>query len=175
MRRSFRFLALLACALPLACADVSNTPTAPTPVPALSTSDNGAVITRGETVFPFDYVAYGACVDEPLHVYGSMLNAYKRVTTPSGAFLYAEVLLEPRWNVVGVNSGTVWHLSRSQVHLHNFGFQSARYLVNENDWYANDNLDRMRVQWLIRMVWNANGELVTETMNIADCQLLPAH
>ncbi len=173
MLRSFRFLAVLACALPLACSDTSNAPTATAPGPRLS--ENGAIVTGGQTVFPFDYVAYGACVDEPLHVYGSMLNTYKVVMAPSGAFLYTEVLLEPRWNVVGVTSGTVWQLVSSQVHVHNFGFQSARYLVNENDWYQNDAMDRMRIQWLLRMVWNANGELVTQTMNIADCKLLPAH
>ena len=93
--------------------------------------------------------------------------------SPSGAFLYTEVLLEPRWNVVGVNSGTVWQLDRSQVHLHNFGFKSARYLVNENDWYQNEDMDRMRMQWLLRLVWNTNGDLVVETMNIADCHLQP--
>ncbi len=176
MRRSLRFLTILACALPLACSDTSTTPTAtaPPPVPSLSTG-NGAIITRGETVFPFDYTAPATCVGEPLHVWGSMLNAYKVVTAPSGAFLYAEVLIEPRWNVVGVNSGTVWHLVRSQVHVHNFGFKSARYLVNENDWYENDSLDRMRAQWLLRLVWNANGELVMDEMNILDCQLLAAH
>ncbi len=173
MRRSLRFLTILACALQLACSDTSKTPTAQVPAPSFS--ENGALITRGETVFPFDYTAYGSCVDEQLHVYGSMLNTYKLVMAPSGAFLYMEVLLEPRWNVVGVTSGTVWQLASSQVHVHNFGFKSARYLVNKNDWYQNDAMDRMRIQWLLRLVWNANGELVTETMNIADCKLLPAH
>ena len=175
MRRSFRFLAILACATPLACSDTTNAPTAPAPVPSFSAADNGAVITRGEVVFPFDYIAFGACVNEPLHIYGSMLSAYKRVESPSGALLYTEVLVDPRWNVVGVNSGTVWQLDRSQVHVHNFGFKSARFLVNENDWYQNEAMDRLRIQWLLRMVWNANGELVTETMNIADCHLQPAH
>ncbi len=178
MRRSFRFLALLACALPLACSD-SGAPTGPAPVRSpvarADQGDNGAIITRGETVFPFDYIADAACVGEPLHVWGSMLNTYKLVQAPSGAFLYMEALLEPRWSVAGVNSGTVWQLSRSQVHVHNFGYKSARYLVNENDWYQNDNLDRMRVQWLLRLVWNANGELVMDKMNIADCQVMAAH
>ncbi len=48
MRRSFRFLAVLACALPLACSDMSTTPTAtaPPPVPSLSANpaSNGSVI-----------------------------------------------------------------------------------------------------------------------------------
>ncbi len=175
MRRSFRFLAVLACALPLACAD-SNTPTAPaaSPVARAAAADNGAIVTRGETEFFFDYMTPAACLGEPLHVFGSMLNTYKLVQAPSGASNYMEVLLEPRWNVVGVNSGTVWHLLRSQVHVHSFPFGSAPYLVNENDWYQNDSLDRMRVQWLIRMVLNADGELVAYKMDIADCQVMAA-
>src|SRR5512135_2182318 len=48
MRRSFRFLAVLACALPLACSDPSTTPTAPAPVPRVSANpaSNGSVIVR---------------------------------------------------------------------------------------------------------------------------------
>ncbi len=175
MRRSFRFLAVLACALPLACSDTS-APTAPVSPPAARAAgaDNGAIITRGETEFFFDYATPAACVGEWLHVFGSMLNTYKLVQAPSGASAYTEVLLEPRWNVVGVTSGTVWHLVRSQVHVHNFPFAGAPYLVNENDWYRNDALDRMRVQWRIRLIWNANGQLVSDEMNIADCQVIPA-
>ena len=45
--------------------------------------------------------------------------------------------------------------------------------MNENDWYQNEAMDRLRIQWLLRMVWNANGDLVVETMNIADCHLQP--
>ncbi len=55
MRRSFRFLALLACALPLACSDTSRTPTAtaPPPVPRLSANpeSNGSMIYRSEPGF----------------------------------------------------------------------------------------------------------------------------
>ncbi len=50
MRRSVRFLTILACALPLACSDIGNTPTAtaPPPVPSLSANpaSNGSVILR---------------------------------------------------------------------------------------------------------------------------------
>jgi len=50
MQRSFRFLAVLACALPLACADSSTTPTvtAPASVPIFSANpaSNGAVVAR---------------------------------------------------------------------------------------------------------------------------------
>ena len=45
MRRSFCFLAVLASALPLACSDSSNAPTAPAPVPSFSANpaSNGSV------------------------------------------------------------------------------------------------------------------------------------
>ncbi len=48
MRRSLRFLAVLACALPLACSDTSTAPTAPPPVPSLSANpaSNGSVVVR---------------------------------------------------------------------------------------------------------------------------------
>ncbi len=48
MRRSFRFLAILACAMPLACADTSKTPTATAPAPSLSANpaSNGAILVR---------------------------------------------------------------------------------------------------------------------------------
>ncbi len=48
MLRSFRFLAILACALPLACADTSNTPTATAPAPRFiaNPASNGSVILK---------------------------------------------------------------------------------------------------------------------------------
>lgn len=51
MQRSFRFLAILACALPLACADSSNAPTAPGPVPRFSETPGASrvVVVRGTT------------------------------------------------------------------------------------------------------------------------------
>ncbi len=46
MRRSFHFLAMLACAMPLACSDSSNTPTAPAPLPSFSANpaSNGSIV-----------------------------------------------------------------------------------------------------------------------------------
>ena len=50
MRRSFRFLAILACAMPLACAD-SSAPTAPVPAPSFSANpeSNGSLLIRYTT------------------------------------------------------------------------------------------------------------------------------
>lgn len=171
MRRSFRFLALLACALPLACSDTS-APTAPVPAPSFS--DNGAFVLWGETVFgPWDFVA--DCGTEPLRFQGTMFNRYHLVTAPSGATHYVQLMIDAQATATGVNSGTVWQLMRvPQMHRLDFANKTALMIVHESDWYTNDAGDRLHAQFVIHFTWNPNGVLTAYKMNVADCHLQPA-
>ncbi len=108
MLRSLRFLAILACAMPLACADTSNTPTAttPPPVPSFSAnpSSNGAILTRYDWGFtamldtdPRNGLAAmyssaeAACLGTPTHLI-SVLQVIRR---PEDQFMMLGLLKAP--------------------------------------------------------------------------------
>ncbi len=97
MRRSFRFLAVLACALPLACSDTSTTPTAtvPPPVPSLSANpaSNGSVIIYFDDWVGWWYVAW---YDPGLDVIGA-ITSYNMVAGCAGG---DPAVLPSDWKVV---------------------------------------------------------------------------
>ncbi len=170
MRRVSKVMGALACALPLACADSSNAPTAPRPVPSFS--GNGAYVEWGESGFSYDDV--GPCGTEPLRFQGILHSRYHLVVTPSGSTRTMQLIIEEVGTATGVNTGTVWQLIRvPQLHTLESSAKTALYLVHESLWYGTEAGDRLHVNMDIHFTWNANGELTASKVDLGDCHLQP--
>ncbi len=124
MRRSVRFLAILACALPLACSDTSRTPTATSPPPAprlaANPASNGSIIVRFDDWVGWWYVAW---YDPGLDMIGAV-TSYDMVSGCGGG---DPAVLPSDWKVV--QSGKFEDL------YHRVGQLSEVYIfIYDGDW-----------------------------------------
>lgn len=149
-----------------ACTDA---PTGPDVRPA-----HAAVVESGTYIFTYDNTGFNECLGEPLHFWGASEARYHLTVTPSGRVAYSEVFVTTlEFNVVGVTSGTSWHLlGPDPAPFTSISGGGSVLNIVETFRIESEDGQRMLMKNRLVLVLDANGRPVVERADFADCTLI---